>query len=69
MEDWKCVYSTQQRYQADMVKSILRDRGDIDAVVMDKKDSAYTVFGDIEVYVQPENEHLAVELIKDSGIE
>jgi hypothetical protein len=36
----------------------------IEAVVMNKKDSAYTVFGQVELYVPSEDENLAVELIK-----
>jgi hypothetical protein len=50
------------------VKALLAGE-DIEAVILDKKDSSYTVFGEIELYVQPENENLAVELIKSANIE
>ncbi|MDR1666554.1 MAG: DUF2007 domain-containing protein [Bacteroidales bacterium] len=68
MEKWKCIYSTNQRYRAEIVKALLAEE-DIEAVILDKKDSSYTVFGEIELFVQPENENLAVELIKGANIE
>jgi hypothetical protein len=64
MEDWKCVYTTEQEYKAELVKGFLTNEN-IEAVVYNKKDSAYVIFGHVKVYVQPENENLAVELIKD----
>ena len=45
------------------MKNYLMDEN-IEAVVMNKKDSAYTVFNEVELYVPPEDEYLAVELIK-----
>ena len=68
MENWICVFKTNQVYKAEAVKDLLLNE-DIESVVMNKKDSAYTVFGDVELYVQPENENLAVELIKGFHIE
>ena len=68
MEDWKCIYSTDQMYKAEMMKAFLV-KENIEAVVVNKKDSAYTVFAEVELYVQPEDEHLAIELIKEIKIE
>jgi hypothetical protein len=68
MENWKCVYSTDQVYKAEAVKEFLA-KEDIEAFVINKKDSAYTVFGDVELFVQPEDEHLAIEIIKEFRIE
>lgn len=68
MENWKCVYSTDQVYKAEAVKEFLAE-GDVEAVIVNKKDSAYTVFGDVELFVQPEDENLAIELIKEFSIE
>ena len=64
MENWKCVYATDQAYQAELVKGFLANEN-IEAVIFNKKDSAYTIFGEVEVYVQPEDENLATELIKE----
>ena len=64
MENLKCIYATDQAYQAELVKGHLNNEN-IEAVIFNKKDSAYTIFGEVEVYVQPEDENLAIELIKD----
>jgi len=63
MDNWTCVYSTDQEYQAELVKGYLTNEN-IEAVIFNKKDSSYTIFGSAEVYVQPEDENLAIELIK-----
>jgi len=68
MDKWTCVYTTDQVYKAEAVKELLVSEN-IETVVMNRKDSAYTVFGEVELYVQPEDEHLAVELIKGFKIE
>ena len=49
MSNWQSVFTTDQVYQADIVKGVLADRG-IQAVVVNKQDTAYK-FGHIEVNV------------------
>jgi len=68
MENWKCVYTTDQAYKAELVKAYLANE-DIEALVFNKKDSAYIIFGDVEVYVQPDDENMATELIKAKQFE
>ena len=68
MKNWKCVYVANQVYKAEAVKDFLMEEN-IQSVVVNKKDSAYTVFGEVELYVQPKDEHLAIELIKGFKIE
>ena len=67
MENWICVYSTDQMNKAELVKEYLANEN-IESVIFDKKDSAYTVFGEVELYVQPEDENIAIELIKSFQI-
>ena len=67
MENWTCVYTTNQIDKAETVKQFLAEE-DIEAVVVNKKDSMY-LFGEVELLVQPEDENLAVELIKGFKIE
>jgi len=43
------IYTTNQQYQADILKNILYDKG-ISCFIINKKDSSY-LFGDIELYV------------------
>ena len=66
--DWIVVYRTGELHQAEMVKQIIQQNG-IDAVIMNKKDSSYIIFGDIEVLVKPENETAALQLLKNLQFE
>lgn len=61
--DWQMVFSTDQAYQAYIIKDVLKDH-EIEAVVIDKQDSFYVTVGDIEVYVEPDNVIKAKHLIK-----
>lgn len=63
MKDWELIFSTGKLYLAEMVKDILEDN-DMDVVLLDKQDSFY-LFGDIELYVKPDNVIRAKFLIKD----
>ena len=67
MENWISVYTTNQLYKAEAIKDFLAEEN-IEAYVMDKKDSSY-LLGDVEMYVKPEDENTAVELIKGFKIE
>ena len=53
-KDWINIFTTNQAYLAEMIKDVLADN-DIQAVVMNKQDSAYITIGDIEIYVKAEN--------------
>jgi len=64
MENWKCVYTTDQEYQAELVMGCLTNEN-IEALIFNKKDSAYTIYGDVEVYVNPEDETKAIALLKE----
>ena len=61
--NWKQIYSTGTLYKAEIVKDILEDN-EIKAVLLNKQDSFYH-FGDIEIYVQPEDVIRAKFLIKE----
>ena len=67
MENWICVYTTSQVHKAEIMKEFLAEEN-IEAVVVNKKDSMY-LFGEVELFVQPEDENLATELIKGFKIE
>lgn len=56
------VYTTNQQYQADILKNILADHG-IHCFIINKQDSNYH-FGDIEVYVNQDDVIKAKMLIK-----
>lgn len=56
------VYTTNQLYQAEMLKNILADHG-IFSFIINKQDSNYH-FGDIEVYVNQDDVIRAKMLIE-----
>lgn len=59
--DLVVVYSTNQEYEAELIKSLLNEN-EIDCYVFNKKDSSY-LFGEIEIYVSTENYFIAKQLI------
>lgn len=47
---WVIAYTTRQAYQAEIFKQVLHDH-EIPAQIINKMDTTYQTFGDIEVYV------------------
>lgn len=64
MENRKLVYTTTQDHMAMFVKGALEAQG-INVLTLNQKDSAYTVFGSIELYVATEDEDRAKEIIAE----
>lgn len=60
-ENWEAIYSTDQLYEAEMVKDMMADN-EIECVIMNKQDSTYR-FGEIEVCVPTEEVFKAKQLI------
>lgn len=54
-KDWVQVYSTDKMFQAEIFKQVLADH-EIEAVIINKMDSSYKSFGEIEIYVK--NDHV-----------
>jgi len=63
MSRWQSVYSTEKMYRAEIVKSILEEKG-IDAVVVNKKDTYYH-FGQLEIHVDPDHVIRSIKIIED----
>ncbi len=64
MKGWEKVFDTDKRYQAEIVKDVLMEKGLV-AVVIDKKDSFYMVFGRCEVHVAREDVLRAINMIEN----
>jgi acylphosphatase len=62
-KDWKLVYFTGDDYRSVIAKELLEEN-DIHAVVINRKDSSYTTFGDIEVYVSNDDEEQANKILE-----
>lgn len=67
-KDWKCIFTTDEPYQAELIKQMLNNNN-INAVVINRQDSSYQTFGSAEVYVNLEDESEALNLIKKTDIE
>jgi hypothetical protein len=67
MEGWTLVHSDGQTFGAELVKSQLEAEG-IHAIVLNKRDSSYGMFGPVEVYVPtPEAERAQACLMGGEG--
>jgi hypothetical protein len=60
--EWVNVFVTSQPYRAELAKQVL-EQSDIDAVLLNKRDSFYHV-GDIEVHVKQDNVIKAKNVLK-----
>jgi hypothetical protein len=66
-EDWTSVYSTDERYKAEMIKANL-EGGNIKAIILSQKDKNFPVTGDLSVIkllVKKEDADDAQKLIED----
>jgi hypothetical protein len=64
--DWVMVYSTDQMYKALFMKERLLEEN-IGAFIINKRDSAYA-FGDVELYVRPEDAVKSIHIIKKAEL-
>jgi benzoyl-CoA reductase/2-hydroxyglutaryl-CoA dehydratase subunit BcrC/BadD/HgdB len=61
-KNWVKIYTSPNFYRAEIIKQMLNEN-DVDAVLINKKDSSYNAFGVVEVWVHEENFSTAIELI------
>ncbi len=62
-EGWEVIYSSTLLYKAEMLKDLLENE-DIPSVIVNKKDSSYLAFGELEVNVR-RDDLLKAKLIAD----
>ncbi len=65
-DNWIKIYTTNMAHQAEISKSLLLD-SEIESFIIDKKDSMYS-FGELELYVKPENEILARLILTQNNL-
>lgn len=66
-KDWTLVYTVNKSYQAELCLELLEEN-DITGVVINKKDTTYTSFGEYEIYVPEDKAEKARELLVKSEI-
>jgi hypothetical protein len=62
--DWTLVFTTTKAYMAELAKQMFLNQK-IEAVVLNKRDSSYNSFGELEVYVKNDDKETALVLIKE----
>ena len=62
MQKWFLLYTTSNPAEASIIKGMLEENN-IPVFVMNKQDSSYLNFGDIEIYVADNFKHIASELL------
>ncbi|MEB2784677.1 putative signal transducing protein [Algoriphagus persicinus] len=64
MENWNKVFESPMQVRAEIVKGVLEEH-QIQAVILNKKETVYQIFGNYEVLVQREDLMLANNLIQN----
>ena len=63
MQDkWNKVFSSTDYFKIQILKGLLR-KNHITSVIMNKQDSSYNLFGDIELYVKSQDMNNAKKII------
>ncbi len=61
-KNWIKIFTSTNFFQSEMAKQMLIENH-VDAVVLNKQDSSYSNFGNIEVYIHRDDFSHAVELM------
>lgn len=64
-QGWKKIKVYTNAIEAEIVKQMLEESG-IPAIVLNKQDSSYLVFGKIELYVNQQDQQQALVLIEST---
>ena len=65
MEGWFKLYTTKNFAEANIVKGMLEENN-ITAIILNKLDSSYLAFGDIELYVPAHLKDVAIHLMNNA---
>ena len=65
MENWFLLYSTRNFPEASIIKGMLEENS-VPVVVINKQDSSYLNFGDIELYVPVHLQEVAKNLMHNA---
>ena len=61
-KSWKKVYFSDDQFKVLIAHDILKENG-INSVIMNQKDSSYNSFGEVELYIEEQDEHEAMRLL------
>ena len=63
-KNWINIFNSANPIEVEIVKQML-DENNITAIMLNKQDSSYNMFGSIDLYVKEENRTIALELINE----
>lgn len=66
-QEWVVVFSSTQMVVIEAAKLLLEENG-IDSFQVNKKDSTYIVFGDIELFVHAEEKDKALLILTENDL-
>jgi hypothetical protein len=58
------IFSSANPIEVEIIKQMLEENN-ITAVMLNKQDSSYNMFGSIDLYVKEKNQTIALQLIKE----
>jgi hypothetical protein len=67
MQGWEMIYASVHPHKVEIVMDVLKEQ-DIKTVKLDKRDSSYTMIGEIEVYCMEEDAILAKIIIDQNQL-
>jgi hypothetical protein len=59
---WKKIYFSGDQFKVMIARDLLAEN-DINAVIMNQKDSTYHAFGDVELYIEEQDEKEALLIL------
>ena len=62
------IFSSANPIEVEIIKQML-EKNNITAVILNKQDSSYNMFGSIDLYVKEENQTIALQLMKEQDNE
>lgn len=65
--NWVKIYSSSQQHLVEIAKGVLKENG-IDSVILNKKDSAYNMWGELELYTSEKDALEAASIIKQHDL-
>jgi hypothetical protein len=65
MQGWFKLYSTKNYIEASMIKGLLEENN-IKTIILNRQDSSYLVFGEIELYVPVFFKDIALHLLNNA---
>jgi|TARA_B110000438_G_scaffold152529_1_gene146547 hypothetical protein len=63
-KNWINIFNSSNPIEVEIVKQMLNENN-INAVILNKQDSSYNLFGSIDLYVKEENQTIALQLINE----